>query len=168
MIANPDPLSVPANAPDHCPGTESELAGKTDACAGCANQETCSTMTPQGPDPALPLIKDRMKGVKRKILVLSGKGGVGKSTFTAQLSWAFAADEDCQVRLFSGTFLLPHLFSNSLSGWRYGRRHLRSLNTYNSWHRIRTSPFFIFWLVARLRPGQPRSYVCRVHAPLRT
>jgi MinD-like ATPase involved in chromosome partitioning or flagellar assembly len=38
-----------------------------------------------------------MKSVKRKILVLSGKGGVGKSTFTAGLSWALAADEDCQV-----------------------------------------------------------------------
>lgn len=40
-----------------------------------------------------------MSTVKRKILVLSGKGGVGKSTFTAQLGWAFAADETLQVRL---------------------------------------------------------------------
>ncbi|KAH8832625.1 P-loop containing nucleoside triphosphate hydrolase protein [Flagelloscypha sp. PMI_526] len=88
---------IPSNAPEHCPGTESELAGKTEACAGCANQEICASNTPKGPDPALPFIKERMSGVKRKILVLSGKGGVGKSTFTAQLGWAFAADEDCQV-----------------------------------------------------------------------
>lgn len=40
-----------------------------------------------------------MESVKHKILVLSGKGGVGKSTFTAQLGWAFAADETTQVRL---------------------------------------------------------------------
>jgi len=40
-----------------------------------------------------------MSTVKRKILVLSGKGGVGKSTFTAQLGWAFASDGDTQVRL---------------------------------------------------------------------
>jgi len=40
-----------------------------------------------------------MKQVKRKILVLSGKGGVGKSTFTAQLGWAFAADENLRVSL---------------------------------------------------------------------
>jgi MinD-like ATPase involved in chromosome partitioning or flagellar assembly len=40
-----------------------------------------------------------MANVKRKILVLSGKGGVGKSTFTAQLGWAFAADEQVQVRV---------------------------------------------------------------------
>jgi Mrp family chromosome partitioning ATPase len=38
-----------------------------------------------------------MKNVKRKILILSGKGGVGKSTFTAQLGWAFAADDNIQV-----------------------------------------------------------------------
>jgi Mrp family chromosome partitioning ATPase len=40
-----------------------------------------------------------MASVRRKILVLSGKGGVGKSTFTAQLAWAFAADEQLQVRV---------------------------------------------------------------------
>lgn len=38
-----------------------------------------------------------MKLVKHKILVLSGKGGVGKSTVSAQLSYALAADEDSQV-----------------------------------------------------------------------
>ena len=32
-----------------------------------------------------------MKAIKHKILVLSGKGGVGKSTFAAQLAFALAA-----------------------------------------------------------------------------
>ncbi|KAI3619590.1 cytosolic fe-s cluster assembling factor nbp35 [Moniliophthora roreri] len=81
----PDPLAIPSNAPEHCPGTDSEFAGKSDACKGCANQEICASSKAKGPDPALPFIKQRMSGVKRKILVLSGKGGVGKSTFTAQL-----------------------------------------------------------------------------------
>lgn len=36
-------------------------------------------------------IVERMAAVKHKILVLSGKGGVGKSTFSAQLSFALAA-----------------------------------------------------------------------------
>ena len=80
-------------------GTDSELAGKADACAGCANQEICASGAARGPDPALPLVRERMSTVKRKILVLSGKGGVGKSTFTAQLGWAFAADETLQVCL---------------------------------------------------------------------
>jgi Mrp family chromosome partitioning ATPase len=80
-------------------GVESEQAGKADACAGCANQEICAADKPKGPDPALPLIRERMKNVRHKLLVLSGKGGVGKSTFTAQLAWALAADEQTQVCL---------------------------------------------------------------------
>ncbi|XP_044966932.1 cytosolic Fe-S cluster assembly factor NBP35-like isoform X2 [Hordeum vulgare subsp. vulgare] len=43
-------------------------------------------------------IIERMNTVKHKILVLSGKGGVGKSTFSAQLSFALA-EMDYQVGL---------------------------------------------------------------------
>ena len=38
-----------------------------------------------------------MKSVRKKIVILSGKGGVGKSTFTTALGWALASDEDIQV-----------------------------------------------------------------------
>lgn len=38
-----------------------------------------------------------MGTVKHKILVLSGKGGVGKSSFTTQLSFALSHDEETQV-----------------------------------------------------------------------
>jgi len=100
MIAVQQPTDVPANAPDHCPGTESDLAGKVDACEGCPNQDICASgqtkSTAQDPT-TIPMINERLAGVKRKILVLSGKGGVGKSTFTSQLGWALAADEDVQV-----------------------------------------------------------------------
>jgi Mrp family chromosome partitioning ATPase len=106
MISVQQPADVPANAPDHCPGTESDLAGKTDACEGCPNQDVCASG--QGKSAAtLLMINERLAGVKRKILVLSGKGGVGKSTFTSQLGWALAADEDIQVSLFF--FSLLHL-----------------------------------------------------------
>uniref|UniRef100_I1PME8 ArsA/GET3 Anion-transporting ATPase-like domain-containing protein n=1 Tax=Oryza glaberrima TaxID=4538 RepID=I1PME8_ORYGL len=88
---------VPENANDHCPGTQSEAAGKADACAGCPNQQICAT-APKGPDPDLLAIIERMNTVKHKILVLSGKGGVGKSTFSAQLSFALA-EMDHQVGL---------------------------------------------------------------------
>ncbi|EST04637.1 ATPase-like, ParA/MinD [Kalmanozyma brasiliensis GHG001] len=89
-IARALPDQVPENAPAHCPGTESEQAGKADACAGCPNQDACAS-APKGPDPDLPLIKERMARIKHKILIMSGKGGVGKSTFTAQLGWAFSS-----------------------------------------------------------------------------
>ena len=39
----------------------------------------------------LVVIAERMANGKHKIFVLSGKGGVGKSTFSAQLSFALAA-----------------------------------------------------------------------------
>lgn len=73
-----------------CPGTSSETAGKSAACAGCPNQEICAT-APKGPDPDLVAIEQRMRNIEHKILVLSGKGGVGKSTFSAQLAFALAA-----------------------------------------------------------------------------
>lgn len=86
-----------APEPEHCPGPESEQAGKEDACEGCPNQNICATQLPKGPDPDLPLINKRLSQIDHKILVLSGKGGVGKSTFTSMLAWALAADEDLEV-----------------------------------------------------------------------
>ncbi|XP_050233736.1 cytosolic Fe-S cluster assembly factor NBP35 [Mercurialis annua] len=88
---------IPENANEDCPGTQSEAAGKSDACQGCPNQEICAS-APKGPDPDLVAIAERMATVKHKILVLSGKGGVGKSTFSAQLAFALAA-MDFQVGL---------------------------------------------------------------------
>ncbi|ORZ01452.1 cytosolic Fe-S cluster assembly factor nubp1-A [Syncephalastrum racemosum] len=87
---------IPADAPEHCPGTESDQAGKASACEGCPNQNICAT-APKGPDPAIALITARMSTVKHKILVLSGKGGVGKSSFTSQLAFALAHDGEQQV-----------------------------------------------------------------------
>eukprot|EP00249_Psilotum_nudum_P008706 c21460_g1_i1 orf=47-1291(+) len=88
---------VPDDANQHCPGTEAEAAGKAAACKGCPNQEICAT-APKGPDPDLVAISERMSSVKHKVLVLSGKGGVGKSTFAAQFSFALA-EHDKQVGL---------------------------------------------------------------------
>ncbi|XP_785786.3 cytosolic Fe-S cluster assembly factor nubp1-B [Strongylocentrotus purpuratus] len=87
---------VPENAPEHCPGTGSEDAGKASACQGCPNQDVCSSAKPTL-DPAVAEIKERMSSVKHKLLVLSGKGGVGKSTFTSHLARGMARDENTQV-----------------------------------------------------------------------
>jgi len=79
-----------AAIPEHCPGTESENAGKASACAGCPNQNICSSTENKGPDPTIALVRERLAGVQNKLLILSGKGGVGKSTVTSLLSRAFA------------------------------------------------------------------------------
>eukprot|EP00775_Hariotina_reticulata_P011625 gene11625-11769_t len=83
-------MDVPENAPQHCPGTSSEEAGKASACQGCPNQAVCAS-APKGVDPDLAAIAERMSSIKNKLLVLSGKGGVGKSTFATQLAFELAA-----------------------------------------------------------------------------
>uniref|UniRef100_A0A671F9K1 Cytosolic Fe-S cluster assembly factor NUBP1 n=1 Tax=Rhinolophus ferrumequinum TaxID=59479 RepID=A0A671F9K1_RHIFE len=85
--------------PHDCPGTGSDQAGQGAACQGCPNQRLCASGVGAAPDPAVEEIKEKMKTVKHKILVLSGKGGVGKSTFSAHLAHALAEDENTQVAL---------------------------------------------------------------------
>jgi Mrp family chromosome partitioning ATPase len=99
-----------------CPGIGSAEAGKDDACAGCPNQAACAS-APKGPDPDQQLIDERIGKFKHIILVLSGKGGVGKSTFSAQLAFAFAA-QGLEVGLLDidicGPSALPLLFTSRL------------------------------------------------------
>ncbi|XP_015184908.1 PREDICTED: cytosolic Fe-S cluster assembly factor NUBP1 homolog [Polistes dominula] len=81
---------VPGEAPEHCPGTKSEQAGKASACAGCPNQRLCASGATKQADPGIELVKERLSNVKHKILILSGKGGVGKSTVTSLVSRVLA------------------------------------------------------------------------------
>lgn len=118
---------VPENAPEHCPGTESDNAGKSSACAGCPNQEMCASSKPKGPDPDMDKIEERMAPIKHKILVMSGKGGVGKSTFTSQLAFGLARDQTVEVGVMDVDICGPSIpvvmgvagehVHRSLSGW---------------------------------------------------
>ncbi|XP_054744819.1 cytosolic Fe-S cluster assembly factor NUBP1 homolog [Anastrepha obliqua] len=72
--------------PENCPGVGTENAGKASACAGCPNQRLCSDPNTKMEDPGKALVAESMREVKQKLLVLSGKGGVGKSTVTTLLS----------------------------------------------------------------------------------
>ncbi|KAF2764924.1 P-loop containing nucleoside triphosphate hydrolase protein [Teratosphaeria nubilosa] len=97
-----------APEPEHCPGPEGEQAGKADACAGCPNQAICAS-APKGPDPDIPLITQRLSGIKHKVLVLSGKGGVGKSTFTTMLAHAFASNDANMVGIMDTDICGPSI-----------------------------------------------------------
>ncbi|XP_068824696.1 cytosolic Fe-S cluster assembly factor NUBP1 isoform X2 [Capricornis sumatraensis] len=85
--------------PHDCPGADSAQAGRGASCQGCPNQRLCASGAGAAADPAIEEIKEKMKTVKHKILVLSGKGGVGKSTFSAHLAHGLAEDENTQVAL---------------------------------------------------------------------
>lgn len=69
--------SIPSNANNGCVGPASNDAGKADSCSGCPNQSACSSGSNRGVGSEDEIIKARLFAVKHKILVLSGKGGVG-------------------------------------------------------------------------------------------
>ena len=98
MTTNGTAPDVPADANESCPGTNAEAAGRAAACAGCPNQQACAT-APKGVDPDVVAVAERLRDVKHKILVLSGKGGVGKSTFASQLAYGLASDAGKDVGL---------------------------------------------------------------------
>ena len=115
------------DANDGCVGPSSDSAGKTSACAGCPNQTKCASGEKKEQDTETnTFVTDRMALVKHKILVLSGKGGVGKSTFSAQLAFALALQgkqvglldiDICGPSIPTMLGLQDHEVHQSASGW---------------------------------------------------
>ena len=96
--------SDPETVPEKCPGFGSKEAGKASTCNNCSLQKYCGK-----PDPDIPLIKEALSKVKNKIIILSGKGGVGKSTLITNLSLALAQDEDIDVGVFDIDICAPSI-----------------------------------------------------------
>jgi Mrp family chromosome partitioning ATPase len=90
---------VPHDANEECPGVGSAQAGKSSSCEGCPNQSKCASGETPAVDPSVALVAKRLENVKHKILILSGKGGVGKSTVSAQLTFGLAQDDSSTVGL---------------------------------------------------------------------
>jgi hypothetical protein len=59
---------VPSNANESCPGTKSDQAGKTNACAGCPNQQACETGV-KPVDPDVEFIGRRLSLIKHKVWI---------------------------------------------------------------------------------------------------
>ncbi|VDP95858.1 unnamed protein product [Echinostoma caproni] len=82
---------IPVDAPGHCPGPQSDSAGKASACAGCPNQSACASGQAKLPlalrEPeVIAAIRRRLGRVQHRLLILSGKGGVGKSSVSVCLA----------------------------------------------------------------------------------
>lgn len=118
--------------PKNCPSINSEVAGKAEACAGCPNQKLCSSGEAKQTaldelNTVIPLIKDRLAKVKHIILVISGKGGTGKSTISSNLARSLATDPNVQVGLLDLDICgpsAPRMFDlegeqvhKSITGW---------------------------------------------------
>ncbi|KYR01820.1 nucleotide binding protein 1-like protein [Tieghemostelium lacteum] len=72
-----------------CPSSTPQ-AGKESICSGCPGQGVCQSQGTEVSDEKKS-IEIRMKPIKHKILVMSGKGGVGKSTVSSLLAYALAS-----------------------------------------------------------------------------
>lgn len=86
------------SATENCPKGTAQ-AGKADGCAGCPSQKYCATGQAPPEDKDIPIIASNLKDVKNILVVLSGKGGVGKSMTSMMISRALAKDEDMEIGL---------------------------------------------------------------------
>ena len=115
---------------ESCP-SGTDMAGKASACAGCPSQKLCASGQ-TGPDPDVAKIASCLKTVEKKVLILSGKGGVGKSTVSALLARSFASNLNDEIGLLDIDITGPSqtLFMGvkseevhkSASGWTPGSK----------------------------------------------
>ncbi len=79
-----------------CPSLESGQAGKSESCKGCPNASKCSSAKP---DPDVGIIRKNLGEIKVVVAVLSGKGGVGKSTIACNIAKSMAQRGICTLLL---------------------------------------------------------------------
>jgi Mrp family chromosome partitioning ATPase len=93
----PEGMDVPADANEGCVGPSSEKAGQASGCEGCPNKGACSSGAMSSPEAIAKAateasaLKESLSNVSHVVLVLSGKGGVGKSTVASQMAHTLAS-----------------------------------------------------------------------------
>lgn len=93
----PSESSCPINTAN-CP-QDPKQKGLAPKCQGCPYRAQCQQAA-QSQGPSIDeQVKEKLVNVKNIILVLSGKGGVGKSTVASQLSLGLSKNENLQIGL---------------------------------------------------------------------
>jgi len=89
-VCSSNRLSV-LSIPEGCP-SNTEFQGKASICEGCPGQSMCKSFSTLGSaqDADQEQLDLRMNAITHKILVLSGKGGVGKSSVAASMAIALS------------------------------------------------------------------------------
>lgn len=96
-LSSQEMSETPDNANEECVGPAAENAGKASSCAGCPNASTCASgegkklMMEQQQKQNNNDLNKLSTSTHHTILVLSGKGGVGKSTMSTQIAFTLAS-----------------------------------------------------------------------------
>lgn len=110
-----------ADTSHSCPGVQSERAGRDKACEGCPNATYCSQ--PRMRDPFLDLINANLSSIRLKISVMSGKGGVGKSTICRSLAEELSSKgTTCIFDLDVSGSSIPKLTSTEVSAFVHNNK----------------------------------------------
>ena len=86
------------NKTTNCPQDPKEK-GIAPKCQGCPYRQQCIQAAQSGGPSIDGQVKEKLKNVKNIILVLSGKGGVGKSTIASQIALGLSKKENFQIGL---------------------------------------------------------------------
>ncbi|MCO5565363.1 hypothetical protein L7F22_019036 [Adiantum nelumboides] len=113
-IARALPDNVPENAPAHCPGTESEDAGKASACDGCPNQSVCAS-TPKDLIQIYLKLQQEWKGYKCSNWRGPKKNGLIKQ-FLLDVDWTGGLEEEEEEENNSKKPLLDYMLIDTPPG----------------------------------------------------